>query len=610
MFVVTFYSYKGGVGRTMALVNVASQLASRGKKVLVVDFDLEAPGIAAYRQFSASAGCSGIVDYVTDYLASSEAPDASDYMLKCELDAVGENSIWVMPAGRRDEKYSEKLGNIDWQDLYSSKSGYLLFEDLKQQWRDSGIGFDYVLIDSRTGHTDVGGICTRQLADVDVMMFLPNAQNIHGMKAVVDVIKKESAERKKSLVLLFCPSNVPDLDDEEGILRDKLEYARRELGYGDPAAVIHHYNSLSLIDEAVFSIDRPRTRLSEEYRMLHDKVVEHNYEDRVGALSLIQNIRESMVSNPRLRRSVDFAAEMQDRLALISQKHSHDGEIAWNISFIYQSLGQYSEELDALSIAIEAGYSSVDAKLRRARNLLSQSLSELARVDLTDIFDMPANGMQLSSALGLLRTIDRSWSDIIYNSSAVKVLNAADAVIFADALMAEIGGADLAIQILDRSSVAADGGATKVRNSVILALISSGKFEDAILRFGASKEELVASGDIVDIFNYAMALWGRDKTPPFDLARIVLEIDGINDRPPGANYRQCMAICHLVLGDDVSALYEVTAARSVLGSGKVFSSWSYLYCDRRSMLKDLDNMISASHIGDLRPEFLRRVDVQ
>ena len=48
MYVTTFYSFKGGVGRTMALVNVAVELAQRGRRVLAVDFDLEAPGIDTF----------------------------------------------------------------------------------------------------------------------------------------------------------------------------------------------------------------------------------------------------------------------------------------------------------------------------------------------------------------------------------------------------------------------------------------------------------------------------------------------------------------------------------------------------------------------------------
>ena len=46
--VVTFYSYKGGVGRTMALVNTAYVLARSGFRVLMVDFDLEAPGMTHF----------------------------------------------------------------------------------------------------------------------------------------------------------------------------------------------------------------------------------------------------------------------------------------------------------------------------------------------------------------------------------------------------------------------------------------------------------------------------------------------------------------------------------------------------------------------------------
>ena len=48
MYVVTFYSFKGGVGRSMSLVNVGVQLAESGKKVLLVDFDLEAPGLPTF----------------------------------------------------------------------------------------------------------------------------------------------------------------------------------------------------------------------------------------------------------------------------------------------------------------------------------------------------------------------------------------------------------------------------------------------------------------------------------------------------------------------------------------------------------------------------------
>ena len=43
--ICTFYSFKGGSGCSMALSNVAELLYRRGLNVLIVDFDLEAPGL-------------------------------------------------------------------------------------------------------------------------------------------------------------------------------------------------------------------------------------------------------------------------------------------------------------------------------------------------------------------------------------------------------------------------------------------------------------------------------------------------------------------------------------------------------------------------------------
>ena len=51
---------------------------------------------------------------------------------------------------------------------------------------------DYVLIDSRTGHNEVGGICTRQLPDAVTILFFPNEQNLFGLKKVVSDIRNEA----------------------------------------------------------------------------------------------------------------------------------------------------------------------------------------------------------------------------------------------------------------------------------------------------------------------------------------------------------------------------------------------------------------------------------
>ena len=65
MKVITFYSYKGGVGRTLAASNFAVYLAKLGLKTVVIDFDLEAPGIdAKFGLPELSSNQKGLLDYI------------------------------------------------------------------------------------------------------------------------------------------------------------------------------------------------------------------------------------------------------------------------------------------------------------------------------------------------------------------------------------------------------------------------------------------------------------------------------------------------------------------------------------------------------------------
>jgi len=68
---VTFYSFKGGSGRSMALANVAWILASSGRRVLTIDWDLEAPGLHRYfRPFLRDpelVATRGLIDLLWEY---------------------------------------------------------------------------------------------------------------------------------------------------------------------------------------------------------------------------------------------------------------------------------------------------------------------------------------------------------------------------------------------------------------------------------------------------------------------------------------------------------------------------------------------------------------
>jgi cellulose biosynthesis protein BcsQ len=290
LYTITFYSFKGGVGRTLALVNVGAELARRGRKVLLVDFDLEAPGLETFARLRPPKPRPGIVEFVTEYERTMQAPDVREYIYEAVTVGKKGGRLWVMPAGRRDANYQAALVNIDWKRLYGERDGFLLFEDMKAQWeQEQDLNPDYVLIDSRTGHTDVEGICTRQLADSVVLMFMPNEQNLVGLEGVCRAIRREETEGlKKSIRLHFVAANVPDLDDEKRILQRQMRAFRKRLDFEAFSGVIRRCDNLNLLEQSVFTLDHPHTRLAHSYRRLLRTLIMDNLADREGALLFLK----------------------------------------------------------------------------------------------------------------------------------------------------------------------------------------------------------------------------------------------------------------------------------------------------------------------------------
>ncbi len=177
MTIVTFYSYKGGVGRSMALANVALKLAKGGHKVLAVDWDLEAPGLEEYfndSKFETSGR--GLLDLLI------EKEDYRDYLWHIRL-LEDETSMTLLPSGRDEEDYYSKLERFN-QNEFFEKGGGDFLETLRNQWLED---FDFVLIDSRTGLSDTSGICTIFMPDIVVGLFTATLQSVRGTRDVLQL---------------------------------------------------------------------------------------------------------------------------------------------------------------------------------------------------------------------------------------------------------------------------------------------------------------------------------------------------------------------------------------------------------------------------------------
>ena len=258
--IYTFYSYKGGVGRSMALANVAEYFYLQGLKVLIVDWDLEAPGLESFFYPASPDGVEkvrsrlGLLDLLTEYKRNfedlavetpaaestegspSESPSEPVETFEDRLVSFlpmtqflhqvhgpssenDSNGLWLMTAGWRHgdrfKAYAETVQSFDWADFYQTYRGHHFFDWLALQLKQAA---DVVLIDSRTGVTEMGGVCARHLADVVVSFCAPNMQNIDGVDRMVKSFDREDVqvERKhRPLDSLVVPTRVEGNETEK-----------------------------------------------------------------------------------------------------------------------------------------------------------------------------------------------------------------------------------------------------------------------------------------------------------------------------------------------------------------------------------------------------------
>lgn len=229
--IITFYSYKGGTGRTMALANTAWILAANGKRVLAVDWDLEAPGL--HRFFhpfldpNALAATTGVINLIHDYAwAATTGPQRSgawhlDYAHveqhaisltpeRLGLRFADGGSLDFLSAGRQDRSYSATVSSFEWDNFYERLGGGLFLDALRDDMKAS---YDYVLIDSRTGLSDNADICTIQMPDVLVDCFTLSDQSMDGAAAVARSV--EDGYRKRTIRVLPVPMRIDEGEKEK-----------------------------------------------------------------------------------------------------------------------------------------------------------------------------------------------------------------------------------------------------------------------------------------------------------------------------------------------------------------------------------------------------------
>jgi hypothetical protein len=177
---VTLYGFKGGVGRSSATFMLAQHLASYGRCVLVVDLDLESPGVGSLLQSDDDLPDYGLVDYLVESTVGNA--DGVDLVTKSQTVRVkGNGEVWVAPAGGRPREgyeYLPKLNRI-YLDLPASTPGgspqnlanrlESAIDAGEQRVAELSRRPDVTLVDSRAGIHDIAAIAITQLADLSFL---------------------------------------------------------------------------------------------------------------------------------------------------------------------------------------------------------------------------------------------------------------------------------------------------------------------------------------------------------------------------------------------------------------------------------------------------------
>lgn len=311
--VVTFYSYKGGMGRTTTMVAYAMSLAANNditkrKRVVIIDCDLEAPGYLNFFDLSEHNGLrsgkkNGFVEFVCDaqLTLNPNDIDINDYIINVGLDNKNNfaynnlDNIWLVPAGNLNEGYADVENDSDRNDYLEGlakinlssvpsvvKYFNLLFDKINETIRP-----DIILIDSRTGFNDIFGTAALYLSSYVVGFFGFSRQTQPGLINLLKDYYKPANQFKLQLVFSILPENAT----EEWINHHKqkvLEYVNyissEDKDY--PSFLYLHRNSLLEIigtgDEQSDSdfVNLVKNHKFEDYNDLFDKINSYFFNDK------------------------------------------------------------------------------------------------------------------------------------------------------------------------------------------------------------------------------------------------------------------------------------------------------------------------------------------
>lgn len=225
--VISFYSYKGGVGRTIALIETAYNLASAGKRVLLLDLDVEAPSLHNIFYEKVNDEINGVKYGIIEYLyrkvvQGSENVRINDIFCPLQLKNVS-GEIFVMPALKSMNKdYVYQIERLQTQQIQEEDVFSEIFAYVKKE-----LNVDIILIDTRAGFNQWGSLSLLTLSNQVIFIAYPNNENIEGLNMALQLMQNIGKKR-------YAVAMSKVVASEEGVAKarslfQKLNVAQEDL---------------------------------------------------------------------------------------------------------------------------------------------------------------------------------------------------------------------------------------------------------------------------------------------------------------------------------------------------------------------------------------------
>ena len=340
--VITFYSFKGGTGRSLALANIAAYLERFKFKVCIVDMDIEAPGIH-YKFMKPDdpriETMQGVVDYIDSFTENHLPPrNTDDYLIDLS------DHITLMPSGNvRSADYWKKLYRIDWNSmLYKEDSqGVLLLLDLIGRLKKNQRDFDYILIDARAGITPLSGLSSYALNDALVVFLTTSPESMEGtrqtLRNVILTRQEDGLTPLQITAVLTRFDRDADEDEETRFINEKrLELLDKYSDLFTDFMAIHADRSVERSEHVVFGgRDEDETTVSvNNGKLLPDEPIRLDY------LKLIISLFDPEEMEERAHALIDEIV-VPDKLLYYPDAVQADVEAiayAFNYPLFYESL--------------------------------------------------------------------------------------------------------------------------------------------------------------------------------------------------------------------------------------------------------------------------------